>query len=193
MLSSETKLIVSDDFYQDPLSIRHFALQQTFFPHPYHPGNRSKSFLRDSDSLKTRIQSLLPESAGKIVLFKSVKNNCSFQINLANERSWIHSDYTTSNWAGVVYLTPNPGPNSGTGFYKFRDGTLSSINDKNNLSEIRQSCYDLTQWELVSQVDNVFNRLVLYDSRQYHQSTGYFGDNIDNGRLVQLFFFTTQF
>jgi hypothetical protein len=189
--NSETKVVVVDNFYDDPFSIRNFALQQTFVPHTYHPGNRTKSLV--DDYLQQRIQSFLPKSAGKIVFFKSVMNNCSFQINLANEESWIHSDNTTSNWAGVVYLTPDAPLKSGTSFYKFYDGTTSSTDERYNMLDVMNNCKNYYSWELLSSVENVFNRLVLYDSRQYHCATNYFGDTIDNGRLIQLFFFVTQF
>ena len=51
---------------------------------------------------------------------------------------------------------------------------------------------DYTKWELVDKVGNVFNRLVLFNSKQYHASMDYFGANKENGRLYQVFFFSTE-
>jgi hypothetical protein len=50
----------------------------------------------------------------------------------------------------------------------------------------------MTKWELVDRVGNVFNRLILFNSKKYHMSMDYFGDNRENGRLFQTFFFTTE-
>ena len=184
-----SNVIVIDDFYKDPYDIRNFALQQKFEPHSFHPGLRSLSFT--NSNIKERIQNFLTESAGKICCFNR-PSNCSFQYNIKSDLSWIHSDRHI-NWAGVLFLTPDPPPNSGTSFYRFYDGTVSSLNNKDNLGEVMHLCRDSTKWEVINNVENKFNRLILYDSRQYHQSSGYFGNDINNGRLIQVFFFDTQY
>jgi len=188
-VSSSIRLIVIDNFYEDPMSIRNFAIQQSFEKHIFHPGYRTESFV--CDELKEIIQSVLPKSLGRIVKFGG-NGNCTFQYNVSSDVSWIHSD-SFHNWAGVLFLTPDAPVSSGTSFYKFYDGSYTSINGKNNLGEVMNSSNDYDKWELVSSVGNVFNRLLLYDATQYHMSSEYFGDNIDNCRLIQLFFFTTLY
>ena len=49
--------------------------------------------------------------------------------------------------------------------------------------------YDGTEFDLVDVVGNVYNRIVLFDARLIHAATQYFGNEINNGRLFQLFFF----
>ena len=49
--------------------------------------------------------------------------------------------------------------------------------------------FDLSKWEKVDEVGNVFNRLVLFDASMFHRSSGYFGSGIDDGRLILNFFF----
>jgi hypothetical protein len=61
-----------------------------------------------------------------------------------------------------------------------------------NQEETDRFSQDLTKWELVDQVGNVFNRLVLFDANRYHMSMDYFGDSSSNGRLFQVFFFSTE-
>jgi hypothetical protein len=183
------KVIVIDDFLKEPFLLRDFSLKQDYLQHNYHPGRRSRSFV--NAEIENNIQSVLPARYGKILRFNN-NFNCAFQINLYNEETWVHSD-RYNNFAGVLFLTPDAPPDSGTSFYRFYDGTVSSINDENNLEKVMFYCKDRTKWETIYSVENKFNRLVLFDSRQYHQATGYFGDNIDNGRLVQLFFFNTQY
>jgi hypothetical protein len=48
---------------------------------------------------------------------------------------------------------------------------------------------DPTQFDVVDVIGNVYNRLVLFDAQFIHAASCYFGNNISNGRLFQLFFF----
>jgi hypothetical protein len=51
---------------------------------------------------------------------------------------------------------------------------------------------DYTKWELVDRIGNVFNRLIMYRADNYHVSLDYFGKNMYDGRLFQVFFFNTE-
>jgi hypothetical protein len=91
-------------------------------------------------------------------------------------------------------MTPDAPLSSGTGFYRFIDGTscekdMLLMNSKEHIDRFSQ---DMTKWELVDKVGNVFNRLILFDSKRYHISLDYFGDTKENGRLFQVFFFSTE-
>jgi hypothetical protein len=91
-------------------------------------------------------------------------------------------------------MTPNAPLSSGTAFYNFHDGTTCEKDQKimNNKTETDISSQDLTKWQLVDRVGNVFNRLILFDSKRFHMSMDYFGDSKENGRLFQVFFFSTE-
>ena len=52
--------------------------------------------------------------------------------------------------------------------------------------------YDSTTYEVVDTVANVYNRLVMFDSKTIHAATGYFGDAIENARFFHLFFFDVE-
>jgi hypothetical protein len=67
------------------------------------------------------------------------------------------------DYAGVLYLTPNPEPNSGTAFYN-------------------------ESGEEIDYVENIYNRLTIYSSNILHSLKESFGDNINNGRLVYTIF-----
>jgi len=45
---------------------------------------------------------------------------------------------------------------------------------------------------MVDRVGNVFNRLIMYRADNYHVSLDYFGKNMQDGRLFQVFFFNTE-
>jgi hypothetical protein len=105
-------------------------------------------------------------------------------------KSWIHRDCT--DWAGVLYLTPNAPINSGTAFYKHKETGLEKI-EKDTPKEISKKLdndsYNMDKWEMVDMVGNKFNRLVLFRGTRSHKSMEYFGEDKNNGRLFQLFFF----
>ena len=119
--------------------------------------------------------------------------NGAFQYTTSRERSWIHND-GFNNWAAVCYLTPNAPVTSGTGFYKFCDGTRNCLESegRGNKELIDKASQDMTKWQLVDQVGNVFNRLVIFNSFNYHMSQEYFGTDKNDGRLFQVFFFSTE-
>lgn len=71
------------------------------------------------------------------------------------------------DFAGVLYLTPHPPPNSGTVFF----------NDEN---------------EEIDYVENQYNRLTIYPSNIPHRIKESFGDNINNGRLVYTVFVSLE-
>ena len=188
-------LIVIDNFYDDPYKIREFAIKQTYTTHVYHPGKRTESCATEKH--REIFNKILEPFSGKITIFDLSKesSNGAFQYNTSNDiKSWIHIDNYNTNWAGIIYLTPYAPVSGGTGFFKFKDGNINVLDTNllNNENDLDNSCRDNTKWELVSSVGNLFNRLILFNSSQYHMSLNYFGDNIHNGRLMQVFFFTTE-
>jgi hypothetical protein len=189
---NETKcnLIIIDNFYKNPYDVRNFALQQEFKQDVYYPGKRTKSFA--NVNLKNKFEEYIKPFAGKINNFDYYGDNGSFQIATSNDSTWIHCDQI-ADWAGIIYLTPDAPLSSGTAFYKFIDNTTSY--DQTIKSGINYKDYskDKTKWQIVDQVGNVFNRLILFNSKRYHSSVDYFGINNDDSRLFQVFFFSTEF
>jgi hypothetical protein len=193
-------LIVVDNFYNNPLETRNYILTQDFFISGNFPGKRTISYA--NDNLKEIIQKYVAPFGGKIIDFPFPKPdnsdastiyNGAFQYTTSRDRSWIHTD-KWNNWAGVLFLTPDAPITSGTAFYKFYDDTACEQDTKllKNQDEIDRFSQDLTKWELVDRVGNVFNRLILFNANRYHMSMDYFGDTKENGRLFQVFFFSTE-
>jgi hypothetical protein len=91
-------------------------------------------------------------------------------------------------------MTPDAPLTSGTAFYRFKDGATCEEDGTflGNKEEVDRSSQDLTKWDLVDRVGNVFNRLILFNAHRYHMSQDYFGDTKENGRLFQVFFFSTN-
>lgn len=192
-------LIIIDNFYSNPEQIRDFVLKQNFFVEGNFPGKRTKSFA--NEELKETIQKYIEPFGGKIIEFPIPEKNSetnkiyngSFQYTTSRDRSWVHID-NFNNWAGIIFLTPDAPLSSGTGFFKFNDGTSNEYEMTKNGSktQIDNFSQDMTKWKLVDNAGNVFNRLILFNSKRYHMSMDYFGTSKENGRLFQVFFFSTE-
>ena len=178
-------IIVIDDFYTNVDSVREFALSQEFDVYGNYPGARTANFL--NESTKQTIQSLIPE---KIVNWLDGPEGYTgaFQLTTGSNSSWIHND-AYNNWAGVLYLTPDAPVSGGTGFFKsLIDGSLTGTTH-----DLQDDIWDdMSKWEKVAEVGNIYNRLVLFRADQWHSSLDYFGDGPDSGRLTQVFFIKTE-
>jgi hypothetical protein len=193
-------LIIIDHFYNNAMETRDYILTQEFKVRGNYPGQRTHSFA--NQGLKDIIQGYVLPFGGKITDFPMPDEtnkddnkiyNGAFQYTTSKDRSWIHMD-DFNNWAGVVYMTPDAPVSSGTGFYRYKDGNTcnTDLQIMNNKEEIDTFSQDMTKWKLVDRVGNVFNRLILFNSKRYHMSLDYFGNSKENGRLFQVFFFSTE-
>ena len=193
-------LIIIDNFYNNAIDTRNYILTQEFTVRGNYPGQRTISYA--NKYLQAIIQKYVEPFGGKITEFPMPKEdgsdaskiyNGSFQYTTSRDRSWIHID-GFNNWAGVIYLTPDAPLRSGTAFYKLYDGTTckKDMEILDNKKDIDICSQDLTKWAEVDKVGNVFNRLILFNSNRFHMSMDYFGDTKENGRLFQVFFFSTE-
>jgi|LakMenEpi03Aug12_release.lakeMendotaPanAssembly.Ray.scaffolds.fasta_scaffold05559_8 hypothetical protein len=99
------------------------------------------------------------------IKFDNCDMRCFFHYTLEEHnvgKKNTHRDYGF-DYAGVLYLAPNPQKNSGTSFY-------------NDLGE--ETGY----------LENVYNRLVIYPANELHSLKESFGNDINNGRLTFTFF-----
>jgi len=187
---------IIDDFYSDVDEVREFALKQDFSVRGNYPGPRTKSFI--NDSVKETIEDVVKPFYGNVKYWGDEEYTGAYQFTTSRDRSWIHADQQTK-WAGVCYLTPNAPLSAGTGLFRHKDTGLTmapknkdgSYNDE-LLSKIYNEAQDMTKWELVDNLANVYNRLVLYRGDHFHMSMDYFGQDLYDGRLFQTFFFNTE-
>jgi len=176
-------LIIIDNFYVNPDAVRNYALNQPFDVKGNFPGQRTKPYL--PDDLKNAVQHWM-SPIGKISnWFENYGYTGAFQIATAQDRTWIHADHF-NKWAGVCYLTPDAPHSGGTALYQHK---LSKEYRRINKD---YEGYDYTKWDLFDKIGNRYNRLILYRGDLFHASIDYFGDNFQNGRLFQTFFFDTE-
>ena len=179
-------VIIVDDFYNNPDQVREFALSQEFNVTGNYPGARTANFI--NQSTKDTIQSLLPEKVTNW-LDGPEGYTGAFQLTTGSNSSWIHND-AYNNWAGVLYLTPNAPTSGGTGFFRSKiDGSLTGTNHDSLPDSVWS---DVSKWDKVAEVGNIYNRIVLFRADQWHTSLDYFGSGPEDGRLTQVFFIKTE-
>lgn len=161
----EITTVIVDNFLDKPDLVRKSALELPFEATGPYPGFRSDRAERDYEAyVQEKIEKILNS---KIKEFK--QDSFRFQICTENVETWVHMDET--NWAAILYLTPDAPYEAGTGIY----------------ADTGHS------YELVTGIGNVYNRLVIYKGTMLHKSIlPGFGDSKETGRLTQVFFFNTE-
>jgi len=194
----ETSVIITDNFYQEVDEVREFVLKQDFNVVGNYPGQRTKPF-HEWGGLKESIQGIVQHAGGDITSWE-FDYTTAFQYTTKKDSSWIHPDHTTM-WAGVCYLTPDAPVSGGTGLFKHKESGLErpprlkdgGLDDKWLDKHCWPHSRDFSKWDMTAMVGNVYNRLVLYRGDLFHSSLDYFGNDLNDGRLFQTFFFDTQY
>lgn len=186
-------IIVVDNFYANPDLVRNYAINNLNFNNSdYHKGKRSdKPFILNGTLEK------FEEILGRKIYNWNNPNyaNGRFQYCTSTDPIVYHVD--SQNYAAMVYLTPNAPLQTGTATYKSVYTQQTKFNEThgelyfNTFKGLSNELnfYDKTSFEMVDNIANVYNRLVLFNSKNIHAAVNYFGDNIDNSRFFHLFFF----
>ena len=198
-LDKRPNVIVCDDFYEDPDSVRALALEQDYLEDlRYHKGSRTKNKYL-FPWVKEKLENLL---GAKIPAWMKHGYNGVFQYCPADTPIVYHSDI--QSYAAVVYLTPNAPPEAGTSFLASKKvkgrRRPASTADGLSLEEVRAindliyggNLLDKTAWEVVDVVGNVYNRLAIWDSHMLHAASCYFGTELKNSRLFHMYFFDIE-
>ncbi len=199
-------LIVVDDFYTKPMEIRKMALGFDF-PEPKraknYPGRNSRQRLlvKDLDKLISRL-------VNEPVVGSSNQAHGFCRISLAGDdakrRYYVHVDPDTY-WAGIVYLNLPEHCRGGTEFFQHVAlGTDQAPLHPEEIAKLGVDNYyhaadkiiqpdsnDPSKWRHLMTVPMRFNRLILLRPWLWHTAGESFGDSLENGRLVQLFFFAS--
>jgi len=180
-------LIVVDDFLSNPDEVRSFALSQDYEEtSDYYKGRRTHQSFR-TDELKIEFQDLLGR---RIVSWDDQPMNGRFQFCTPQDPLVYHQDL--QEYAGLLFLTPDAPLNTGTSLYRSkRSGVTVPSTEAEIHSTFSGGFFDSTNFDLVDSIGNVYNRLVLFHSKQIHAASCYFGQSIEDSRLFQIFFFGT--
>jgi hypothetical protein len=180
----DKRLFVVDNFYANPDDVRNFALGVNYDPSSeWYKGKRSKEQYNFPG-----IQEAFESIMGRKLKPLNEHGMCGrFQLLTSEDPIVYH--YDTQQWAGMIYLTPDAPVGSGTSLYKSKITGARRLEDPRIDESFPNGFYDSSQFELMDQIGNVYNRLVIMDARCIHSASMYFGNNDNNCRLTHLFFF----
>lgn len=173
--------IIQDNFFDDPDSIREFALSQKYYTKENHPeesgiaafpGHRTAFFDDIGSEFYNNIHNKILPHISKLENVKHPSEKytkfnlqISFSYTFKGANSFRHTDDIMSGYkvryGSLVYLYPKPPKKCGTTLY------------------LKDTTY----------LDNKYNRFVLYKSSIEHEPTDNFGTNINNSRLVLTIFY----
>jgi hypothetical protein len=210
------RVIVIDDFYENPDYVREFALKQNLELHPdNHKGYRTEDRFF-APHMKEAFERIM--EAPILNWYDGPYCNGVFQYCTSKDPLVYHCDQ--QDWAGAVYLTPNAPYDCGTSLFASkltgaRDGKAPDFNydkvfpspchpsPKTSVLATRDTdggaffedyvpFLDSTIFEKVDDIGNVYNRLVLWDAQLIHAASKYFGNDRYDSRLFHLFFFNIE-
>jgi len=195
---------VVDDFFEDPNSIRAFALQQRYLPDEEGrwPGARPYGLEKLNGQLFQhvchRMLSIFWDVANSPIHWAA--HGTFQQVSAEYGEGWVHQD-ADSLITAIVYLTPNTVPDAGTSIYRRRNITTplnplyeqikrqAYLSGQMNTSEYlaaREGNNSL--YEESVRVNNLYNRLLIFDSKLYHGVPAF--DTGADTRLTLTMFFS---
>jgi|TARA_R110000744_G_scaffold75965_2_gene150776 hypothetical protein len=185
-------LIVIDNFFNDPDSVRDFAMTRDYVPRGEHGAVGNRTLIHHHfKGVRTHFEKLLGSNIvdGTEIGGWDYQPNGAFQHCMAEDPFVIHAD--SQQWAAMVYLTPDAPLKSGTSMYVHKETGIDAIRNQ-EWNIFKGNFYDDTPFEVVDKIGNKYNRCVLMDARLIHAASRYFGDAITNDRLFQIYFFNTE-
>ena len=189
----EFPVTIIDNFFDDPDTIREFALKQDFKVNgEQYPGSRTDELL-DLDinlflNITRRLMSVFTDkkfSADIDIRFQKVESDW--------KEGWIHDDH--DKYTFILYLDKNPPKNSGTSFFETKPNANYPEFPIQKSRAIRDNDYEsFTEYgkkvnenfvESIS-VQAKYNRLVLFDGNINHAAQGF--DSSEGDRLTMIGF-----
>jgi len=199
-------VMIVDDFYEDPDAVRRFALTLDYveymknwyssaleeFPNPL----KGRGVRLANAEIQRRLSTLVHAEVDPETWDTSGDGwNGAFHYKTLPMFAWeggskIHNhtgrDSDVRNgWSALVYLSPDPPRHSGTTVWRDR-----RTNKAFSLDSVYEG--DLSRYEMVLEVENVYNRLVLFYASVFHMGERGWGSNVHDARLFQTFFFNVR-
>ncbi len=198
-------IIIVDDFYDNPQEVRDCALNCDY-PEPEggytYPGKNSEGGFY-SDKVHGAFEDIIK---GGLI---PADQNGYFRISLdgVDHRQDVHVD-PGWDWGAVLYLSKPEDciDEGGTSFWRHNDLRWDWCPNNDEHAQVygyptyKEAWWttvygiglDREQWTRYMLCPMRYNRLVLFRTRLWHSHSVNFGDTLENGRLVQLFFFNDK-
>jgi len=198
--------IIVDNFFESPDIVRHWALQQEFFKgeRGTWPGVRTE-LLHESN---IELYNYLIRKIFQIIKDYGVQEIYDMQtgFQLIDESwgtGWVHDDDPKLSVAGLIYLSPTAPIESGTTLYAdnidfngekytkiFMEDVFSTEEERSKFAKYRQE--QRSHFTPTIQIGNVYNRCIIFDTRNWHSADNFFGKDKEDTRLTNVFFFKVR-
>lgn len=199
MLFQYRPTIVIDNFYDDPMLVRKYALNCDYYYYGESASAQERkevswlSSFREQryfqQAVKQKFEAILSEKIDESHWYLGTLWNGTFQCKLDNSKQGIHNHAMnigngcgSEGWTAIVFLSPNPKPQSG--LHIFTHKFKSFPDDEPFFID-----FDMDSWNVSQSFLNVFNRVVIMPSVAYHSGDVGWGDSMEEARLIQTFFF----
>ena len=209
-----------DNFFDDPSAIVKYGKSLPKEIGGKSPGRRTKQLWAIDDVLHTTIIKKALSSYYDLdyVSLTWQKSDMSFhEIPRFSEdkndiinKGWIHQDGSVdvpTDVAGLIYLTPDIDPDSGTSLWSLKKPDVkikiqaNSFYDPNDQrwhnedgtgsnGDVYRKLYLEQQESLVEKLrfQNIFNRMIIYDPMEWHAANSYYHEDGKDPRLTLAFF-----
>ena len=195
--------MVIDNFYDEPELVREYALGLDFFKgnRGSWPGVRTKllhEFDRETLEILGKKLMVYLKDYGYTGFdeFQSAFHSTPGSYT----RGWVHDDDPKLNIAGVIYLNKEPLNGTGTTIYEdnnnfdgskysqaFMEDVLDvSVEEKEKFNNIREQ--QVAEFKKTITMESVYNRCIIFDTRQWHSPENFYGTTLEDSRLTQVFF-----
>lgn len=172
---------VIDNFYNNPIDVRNFGLTTITKNNEY---SNSKMNLQ---YYKQVFESML---GYKIDNLDKYKNNGQFICNISNDPISINTQ--DNQYGAIVFLTQNASFNTGITLYSSKQTNKMTIEESEKTTIFKSGEQNTTEFETVDIIGNIFNRVVIFNTKIFHSISHNFGNNVNDGRLIQIFYFDLE-
>lgn len=203
-------VIVVDNFYEDPDAVRRFALGLNYITYASYKGRpfwfssaleirdnpiKGKGVRLANEPIKVRLAEIIRcpvdddtwETSGdgwNGAFHYKVRSYFPGATSKIHNHAGRDSD-VREGWSGLVYLSKDSKGGAGTSIWRDKKTGLCYSND---------SVYTLNHddFELMLNIENRYNRLVLFYANVFHVGEEGFGTKLEDARLFQTFFFNVR-
>jgi len=202
---------IADNFFEhdEAMAIRQHCLSKTEWKYgkPYTkelwPGMRSHDALNPQQlaMVENYVKSTIKKDKIWVETSQSVVVDSNAAILVGEEEGAArpHVDNRfLCRYAAVLYLHPNPEPSAGTSFYRLKyannaaGGNVVDPPHANLVDALNVTSLPISAWYVDEDIDNVFNRLIIFKGNIAHSASAYFGHDLDSKRLAVTFFWMCE-
>jgi hypothetical protein len=175
--NNKQNIVIIDNFYEAPNDVREMGKFVT----------PSINITHSSNIFKPLFEKIL---GTEIDTFNKYENEHKFVSSNSNEPVII--DTKNYEYGAIIFLTPDAPVNTGITLYRSKHTKKMTVSDSEKTTVFQNGNQDITEFEPVDIIGNVYNRLVIFNTQLIHAVTHNFGTNFNNNRLVQMFAFDTK-